>query len=112
VAAVAAQSRQTSPGTFRNPSVHVRPKFRYWVPDASANHSAIDSDVQAAGVAGAGGLECLGFYLYGGPPQYDYTTAPVSWATYGFGTEAWSMFSKVFTISTMSVSRVSDNAGR
>jgi hypothetical protein len=80
-------------GTFENPSIHARPKFRYWIPDASVNHSIVARDVQAAGEAGAGGLECLGFYLYGGPSTNGGTgvAAPVSWAKYGFGTDEWSM---------------------
>jgi hypothetical protein len=85
---------EKSLGTFENPSVHVRPKFRYWIPDASVSHSGIARDVQAAGEAGAGGLECLGFYLYGGSPANGgaRVAAPVSWATYGFGTNEWSRF--------------------
>jgi hypothetical protein len=81
-------------GTFQNPSIHARPKFRYWIPDASVSHEKIASDVKAAAEAGAGGLECLGFYLYGGPPANGDrgVAAPVSWSTYGFGTDAWSKY--------------------
>lgn len=80
-------------GTFQNPSVHVRPKFRYWIPDASVDPAIVAKDVQAAGIVGAAGVECLGYYLYGGPPSNGGrgSAAPVSWATYGFGTDAWSM---------------------
>jgi hypothetical protein len=72
--------------------VHVRPKFRYWIPDASVNPSIVARDVQAAGIAGAAGVECLGYYLYGGPPGNSGrgSYVPVSWAMYGFGTDAWS----------------------
>lgn len=72
----------------------MRPKFRYWIPDASVDPAIVARDVQAAGNVGAAGLEALGYYLYGGPPSNAGrgTAAPVSWATYGFGTEAWSMF--------------------
>lgn len=81
-------------GTFQSPSVHIRPKFRYWIPDASIDPVIAASDVRAAGAVGAGGIECLGYYLYGGPPDNAGrgTAAPVSWATYGFGTEPWSMY--------------------
>lgn len=79
-------------GTFQNPSVHVRPKFRYWIPDASVDPAIVAKDIKAAGMVGAAGVECLGYYLYGGPPASGGrgSFAPVSWATYGFGTVAWS----------------------
>ncbi|KAF2113084.1 hypothetical protein BDV96DRAFT_150975 [Lophiotrema nucula] len=79
-------------GSFANPSKNVRPKFRYWIPDASVNTTVVAQDVKSAKHVGAGGLELLGYYLYGGPPgngagrgKY----APVDWAKYGFGGEAW-----------------------
>jgi hypothetical protein len=81
-------------GTFENPSIHVRPKFRYWVPDASVDLKVLAKDVKAAKDAGCGGLELLGYYLYGGPPSNGAgrgTYAPVDWAKYGFGTQAWRM---------------------
>jgi hypothetical protein len=80
-------------GSFQDPSVYVRPKFRYWIPDASIDHEIAASDIKAAGEVGAGGMESLGFYLYGGPPANAFrgTAAPVSWATYGYGTDEWSM---------------------
>lgn len=81
-------------GTFENPSVHVRPKFRYWLPDASVDIDVVASDVKAAKDVGMGGLELLGYYLYGGPPSNGAgrgLAAPVDWATYGFGTQAWCM---------------------
>lgn len=72
--------------------MNVRPKFRYWIPDASVDPAIVAKDVQAAGIAGAAGVECLGYYLYGGPPANGGrgSAAPVPWATYGFGTDAWS----------------------
>ncbi|KAJ9499406.1 hypothetical protein H2202_004989 [Exophiala xenobiotica] len=79
-------------GTFSNPSVNVRPKFRYWIPDASVAPEVVANDVRAAGDIGAAGLELLGYYLYGGPPSNGAgrgDSAPVDWATYGFGTPAW-----------------------
>jgi hypothetical protein len=79
-------------GTFENPSKHVRPKFRYWIPDASVDPDVVASDVKAAKEVGCGGLELLGYYLYGGPPANGDgrgTYAPVDWAKYGFGGEAW-----------------------
>ncbi|KAL5434257.1 hypothetical protein PMIN07_009197 [Paraphaeosphaeria minitans] len=79
-------------GTFLNPSKNVRPKFRYWIPDASVDTEVVAQDVQSAAEVGCGGLELLGYYLYGGPPGNGAgrgTYAPVDWAQYGFGTSAW-----------------------
>ncbi|KIW43060.1 uncharacterized protein PV06_04207 [Exophiala oligosperma] len=86
-------------GTFGNPSVNVRPKFRYWTPDASVDLDTVADDVQAAGDIGAAGLELLGYYLYGGPPSNGAgrgDSAPVDWATYGFGTPAWHSLVQAF----------------
>ncbi|KAF2205690.1 hypothetical protein GQ43DRAFT_477176 [Delitschia confertaspora ATCC 74209] len=86
-------------GTFENPSAEVRPKFRYWVPDASVDPDVVAKDVRGAGVIGAGGLELLGYYLYGGPPSNGAgrgTYAPVDWAKYGFGTPAWQNVFRTF----------------
>jgi len=79
-------------GSFANPSQWVRPKFRYWLPDASVDLDVVAGDVKAAKDAGMGGMELLGYYLYGGPPDNGAgrgLAAPVDWATYGFGTQAW-----------------------
>lgn len=74
-------------GTFRNPSAAVRPRFRYWIPDASVDLTRLAKDIEDAAVAGAGGVEVLGYYQYGANAG-DY--APVDWAEYGWGTPAWS----------------------
>lgn len=77
-------------GTFSNPSSQIRPKFRYWIPDASANLSYVQEDIAEAGRIGAGGLEFLGYYLYGNPGTNEQSgPIPVDWNTYGWGTEAW-----------------------
>ncbi|KAJ5605313.1 secreted protein [Penicillium lagena] len=73
-------------GTFQNPSANVRPRFRYWVPDASVDLSYVADDIEGAAAAGAGGIELLGYYLYGANPG---TFVPVDWSTYGWGTPAW-----------------------
>lgn len=75
-------------GTFKSPSARVRPRFRYWLPDASVDHSTVQQNIKSAGTLGAGGVEFLPFYNYGGqngapPPGAD-------WSTYGFGTRAFS----------------------
>lgn len=58
-------------GTFQNPSNYVRPRFRYWVPDASANLSQIGDDIKMAGAVGAGGVELLGYHAYGDSSYFD-----------------------------------------
>ncbi|KAJ6159630.1 hypothetical protein N7497_004167 [Penicillium chrysogenum] len=70
-------------GTFANPSAQIRPFFRYWLPDASVDPTVVASDIRSAADVGAGGIEFLPYYGYGGaiggnPPGSD-------WVTYGFG---------------------------
>ncbi|KAF4918596.1 hypothetical protein CGCVW01_v008706 [Colletotrichum viniferum] len=68
---------------FDNPSTEFRPKFRYWLPDASVTRQSVIYDVNHLAEVGAGGLEFLPFYNYGlGPALTD-------WSIYGFGTEAF-----------------------
>ncbi|KAL3482790.1 hypothetical protein BJX62DRAFT_231439 [Aspergillus germanicus] len=74
-------------GTFRNPSAHSRPRFRYWLPDASVNAEVVAANIKDSGEKGAGGVELVAFYNYGGEtveasPQAD-------WVTNGFGTPAF-----------------------
>ncbi|EMD67440.1 hypothetical protein COCSADRAFT_157824 [Bipolaris sorokiniana ND90Pr] len=72
---------------FSNPPNQYRPKFRYWLPDASVTHDSVQNDVRQIAAVGGGGLEFLPFYNYGlGPALTD-------WSIYGFGTDA---FNKLF----------------
>lgn len=73
-------------GSFANPSANVRPRFRYWLPDASANLTRVALDIADAKQAGAGGVEVLGYYLYDSSPG---NIVPTDWTTYGWGTPAW-----------------------
>ncbi|KAK3641355.1 hypothetical protein LTR56_011383 [Elasticomyces elasticus] len=74
-------------GTFQDPSVHVRPRFRYWIPDASVDLDEVASDFAAVKAVGMGGMELLGYYLYG---NYPYASpVPTDWTIYGWGTDAW-----------------------
>ncbi|KAL2004612.1 hypothetical protein VTN00DRAFT_3348 [Thermoascus crustaceus] len=73
-------------GRFQNPSANVRPRFRYWIPDASVDPDRAAEDIKEAGQRGAGGVEILGYYLYNSAPG-DYV--PVDWTTYGWGTPTW-----------------------
>lgn len=80
-------------GTFQDPSSAVRPRFRYWVNDASMNLSVVAEDVRSIGKAGAGGIELLGYYLYGDTSAYGGgNSAPLQtdWTVYGFGGAPWS----------------------
>ncbi len=74
-------------GTFIEPAVNFRPRFRYWIPDASVDHARVAQDIADVGAIGGAGVEVLGFYLYGASPG---TFVPVDWATYGWVTPAWS----------------------
>ncbi|KAI5370266.1 Putative Galactose-binding-like domain superfamily [Septoria linicola] len=64
-------------GTFKDPSSLIRPRFRYWIPDASVDLNVVAEDFARAKEVGMGGLEVLGYYL------------AVDWTIYGWGTEAW-----------------------
>jgi hypothetical protein len=79
-------------GTFQTPSANVRPRFRYWLPDASVNSSQVADDIRDAGRVGAGGVELLGYYLYGDvqifPGNYDLLQS--DWTVNYFGSPAWS----------------------
>ncbi|PYH97995.1 hypothetical protein BO71DRAFT_447541 [Aspergillus ellipticus CBS 707.79] len=70
-------------GTFENPAARARPRFRYWLPDASVDPGIVQQNIKDAGALGAGGVEFLPYYNYGtAMPELD-------WSTYGFGTPAY-----------------------
>ncbi|KAH7417837.1 hypothetical protein BKA64DRAFT_738388 [Cadophora sp. MPI-SDFR-AT-0126] len=75
----------SNPGTFLNPAADVRPKFRYWLPDASIDPAGIAADIKQIGSIGAGGIELCNYYLYGGQVGNPVT----DWSIYGFGTPAY-----------------------
>ena len=74
------------------PSVAVLPRFRYWVPDASVNLDDLATDFAKVKAAGMGGMELIGYYLYGDFPRAAVLTAggpaPTDWTKYGWGTDA------------------------
>lgn len=78
-------------GTFEDPAAHLRPRFRYWIPDASINLTTVADDFVRVKEAGLGGLELLGYYLYGNYPEQiaEGGPTPTDWTKYGWGTEAW-----------------------
>ena len=71
---------------FANPEASVRPRFRYWVPDASVDLDTLKNDIVSASEAGAGGVELLGIYDYGFQAPLEPTP---DWNTFGWGTPAW-----------------------
>ncbi|KAF6838245.1 hypothetical protein CPLU01_02606 [Colletotrichum plurivorum] len=72
---------ETFADAFSNPPNQYRPKFRYWIPDASADVTAVREDIHAIADVGAGGFEFLPYYQFG----YQAT----DWSEYGYGTEAF-----------------------
>ncbi|KAF2472794.1 uncharacterized protein BDR25DRAFT_157719, partial [Lindgomyces ingoldianus] len=76
---------------FLDPSPKYRPKFRYWLPDASVSPGIVTKDIHDAKAVGAGGLEYLPFYLYG---LVGNATPPTDWTKYGFGTPAFNSLLK------------------
>lgn len=74
-------------GAFQAPSVHVRPRFRDWIPDASVSLEEVTADVAHMKSVGMGGLELLRYHLYGNYPFA--TSIPTDWTLYGWGTDAW-----------------------
>ena len=81
-------------GTFQNPAAIVRPRFRYWPPDASVNLTQVADDIREAGRVGVGGVELLGYYFYGDvqffPGNYDQLQS--DWTVNYFGSPAWSKY--------------------
>ncbi|TPR02379.1 hypothetical protein CAN33_0044010 [Aspergillus niger] len=95
-------------GTFASPANDVRLKFRYWLPDASVDTNTVVKDIGEAGAIGAGGVELLGLYNYGGSlaPQ----PAGADWATYDFGTPAFNSIFKASLQSAKSTGMIFDFA--
>ncbi|RYP69486.1 hypothetical protein DL769_005264 [Monosporascus sp. CRB-8-3] len=68
---------------YKKPESKVRPRFRYWLPDASVDENVVMADIASASSVGAGGVEFLPFYEYGGGLG---VPTGVDWSTYNFGT--------------------------
>ena len=60
------------------------PRFRDRLPDFSVDTDVVRSDVAAAGSIGAGGVEFVPFFNYGG--QLGDMPTGADWSTYNFGT--------------------------
>ena len=97
-------------GSFQDPSSNVRPRFRYWVPDASVDLEVVAGDFAKARDVGMGGLELLGYYLYGNYPHQiaEGGPVPVDWAKYGWGTEAWKNLTDVVLRATKDLGLIVD----
>ncbi|OAL46519.1 hypothetical protein IQ07DRAFT_546683 [Pyrenochaeta sp. DS3sAY3a] len=72
---------------YADPPSSARPYFRYWFPDASVPSQSVVRDIEEAKNVGAGGVEFVPFYNYGGilaapPPGVD-------WSLNGFGTPSF-----------------------
>ena len=74
--------------SFNEPLNRLRPRFRYWVPDASVDLDRVAADIRDISSVGAGGVELMGYYLYGNP--YSAFYIPTDWTKYGWGTAPWS----------------------
>lgn len=81
----AIRSPASNPGTFQNPAAYIRPRFRYWVPDASVDLSRVSADISDAASIGAGGVELLGYYNYG-DIESGAGIIETDWTVYGWGT--------------------------
>ncbi|KKY16236.1 putative secreted protein [Diplodia seriata] len=75
--------------SFAEPEVQYRPKFRYWLPDASIPPATLTTDIRTIASAGAGGLELLPYYQYGLPESARGIPPPTDWTIYGYGTPAF-----------------------
>lgn len=86
VLAMAAQVKGYEAG-FASPPASSRPRFRYWLPDASVDVSVVQADIASAGAIGAGGLEFVPFFNYGG--QMGAAPKGSEWSKYAFGSPAF-----------------------
>ncbi|KAJ5440168.1 uncharacterized protein N7458_011166 [Penicillium daleae] len=84
-------SAKVDRGTFDDPAARLRPRFRYWLPDAGVDVQTVQDNIKSAGAIGAGGVEFLPFYNYGGQLSPEPTGA--NWTKDGFGTPT---FHKMF----------------
>lgn len=80
-------SARVDRGTFEDPAARLRPRFRYWLPDAGVDIRTVQNNIKSAGAIGAGGVEFLPFYNYGGELSPEPTGA--NWTRDGFGTPTY-----------------------
>lgn len=99
-----ARADNTPFASFASPPHAARPKFRYWLPDASVSPAALDADIASLAAIGAGGLELLPFFNYGQPP------ISTDWSVYGFGTPAFAALFQA-ALNATAVHGKADNEG-
>ena len=85
--ASAIDSASPDSSTFNDPSSDYRAHFRYWLPDASIESEQLKLDISSVLSIGAGGVELVGFYNYGG--YFGLKPDSVDWTAAGFGTPAY-----------------------
>ncbi|KFZ01131.1 hypothetical protein V501_10201 [Pseudogymnoascus sp. VKM F-4519 (FW-2642)] len=76
-------------GSFASPGVAVKPKFRYWLPDASIDPAGFADDIAQLAKRGAGGTELLNYFCL---PT---SVTPSNWDIYGYGAPGYSKIVKV-----------------
>jgi len=76
-----------SASDFLSPPATSRPLFRFWVPDAGVDSNIVAKDVQNAGAVGAGGVEFITFFNYGGEMGSEPRQAGADWGRDMFGTK-------------------------
>ncbi|GME45067.1 hypothetical protein GTA08_BOTSDO10482 [Neofusicoccum parvum] len=96
--------------SFAEPEVQYRPKFRYWLPDASIPATTLTADIARIASAGAGGIELLGYYQYGLPESEQGVAPPTDWTAYGFGTPAFRALFRAALEATQAAGAVLDFA--
>ncbi|KAL4870900.1 hypothetical protein BDV12DRAFT_207278 [Aspergillus spectabilis] len=82
-------SRGLAEGSFATPAVSVKPKFRYWLPDASTDAGGFSDDIAQLAKRGAGGTELLNYF---GLPT---SVTPSNWDIYGYGAPGYAKIAKV-----------------
>ncbi|KAL5592436.1 hypothetical protein FOBRF1_013462 [Fusarium oxysporum] len=78
---------------FSDPPVISRPRFRYWLPDASVDPDVVAADIASVASIGGGGIELVPYFEYGGDSILGEMPAGADWVTYNFGTPP---FQKLF----------------
>ncbi|ORX95728.1 hypothetical protein BCR34DRAFT_579115 [Clohesyomyces aquaticus] len=78
---------------FSVPPLTSRPRFRYWLPDASVDSGVVAANIASIASIGGGGIELVPSFEYGGDSILGKMPPGADWVTYNFGTLA---FQKLF----------------
>ncbi|TID14360.1 hypothetical protein E6O75_ATG09439 [Venturia nashicola] len=93
-------------GSFASPGLSVKPKFRYWLPDASVDPDLITDDIRQLGERGVGGTELLNYFRF---PATGVT--PSNWTIYGYGEPGYKDIVKVILKAHKAAGMLFDFAG-